>query len=103
MSDAQDQPESRQSRLSRSLGSLWANHTGGKSSAVKTTLEDHRVRCTVDDAEGVSLDTRKYRDEAMAAIYSITGRRVYGFIAKHDQKTDVSTGTFILERPRQRN
>jgi hypothetical protein len=30
-------------------------------------------------------------------VGKITGRRVRGFITKHDEKTDVSTDTFILE------
>ena len=100
MSDPQmDQPESRQTRLSRSLGTVWANHTGGKSSAVDTALKDNVVRCTIADAEE-KLDSPAYRDEAMAAIASIMGLKVQGFIAKHDSKTGVATETFILERPR---
>ena len=100
MSDPQDnQPESRQTRLSRQLGTLWANHTGGKSSSVDTALQDNVVRCTIADA-GEKIETAAYRDEAMATISSIMGLKVQGFIAKHDAKTDVATETFILERPR---
>ena len=98
----EEQPESRQSRLSRSMGTLWADHTGGKSSAVDTALDDNRVRCRIEDAGGSCVDTPAYRAQAMASIASITGLKVKAFIAKHDTTTDVATETFILERPRKR-
>jgi hypothetical protein len=100
MSDPQmDQPETRQDRLGRQMGTLWANHTGGKSSSCETALDNNVVRCTIEDAEA-KLDSAAYRDDAMAAISSIMGLKVQGFIAKHDAKTGVATETFILERPR---
>jgi hypothetical protein len=81
------------------MGTVWANHSGGKSSAVDTALDANVVRCTIADADE-KIETPAYRDEAMAAIASIMGLKVQGFIAKHDSKTGVATETFILERPR---
>ena len=95
-----DQPESTQKQLSRSLGTIWANHTGGKPGAVSTSVSGDVVRCEMADADGRSPDTAGYRNDAMHAVSRVTGRKVRGFIPKHDKKTDVTTDTFILEPPR---
>ena len=82
------------------MGTVWATHTGGRSSAVRTVIDDNVIRCTIEDADGVSAESRAYCNDASAAIRRIMNRRVQGFIAKHDAKTDTTTETFILERPR---
>ena len=48
----------------------------------------------------LSPDSRKFDYNATAAITRVTGRRVVAFIAKRDKKTQTSTQTFILDRPR---
>jgi hypothetical protein len=101
MSDVQgDEPESTQKQLSRSLGTIWANHTGGRPGAVSTQISGDVVKCELQDAEGRSPDTTAYKHDAIAAVSRVMGRRVRGFIPKHDSKTDVTTDTFILEPPR---
>ena len=84
------------------MGTLWADHTGGKSSAVETALDDNVIRCRIEEAGGGCVDTPAYRAQAMASISSITGLKVKAFIAKHDSATDVATETFILARPRKK-
>ena len=93
-----DQPESTQKQLSRSLGTVWANHTGGKPGAITTSMSGDVIRCEMEDADGRSPDTAGYKNDAMAAISRVTGRKVKGFIPKHNKKTDVTTDTFILEQ-----
>jgi hypothetical protein len=92
-----EQPESTQKQLSRSLGTIWANHTGGKPAAITTSFSGDVVRCEMEDADGVGPKTAGYRNDAMHAVARATGRKVKGIIPKHDKKTDVTTDTYILE------
>jgi hypothetical protein len=100
MSDLEgDPPESMQTRLSRSMGSVWQNHTGARPGAVSAEIDGDVVRCAIEKADGQSPDSNRYRNEATAAVGRIMGRRVRAFIPKHDEKTDTTTDTFILEPP----
>jgi hypothetical protein len=103
MSDPQgDSPESMQTRLSRSMGTVWQNHTGDRPGTVSAVIDGDVVRCAIEKAEGQSPETAGYRNEAIAMVARVMGRRVNAFIPKHDKKTDVTTDTFILEPPRVR-
>jgi hypothetical protein len=101
MSDPEgDPPESTQTRLSRSMGTVWQNHTGERPGTVSAQIDGDVVRCAIAKADGQSPDSSRYRNEAIAAVGRIMGRRVKAFIPKHDDKTDTTTDTFILEPPR---
>lgn len=101
MSDPEgDSPESVQTRLSRSMGNVWQNHTGERPGAVSSKVDGDVVKCAIEKADGQSPQTAGYRNEAIHAVAKIMGRKVNAFIPKHDKKTDVTTDTFILEPPR---
>ena len=55
------------------------------------------IRCEIEDADGRSPTPPATSNDAIAAVSRVTGRKVKGFIPKHDKKTDVTTDTFILE------
>ena len=100
-------------QLTRSLSSIWEQHTGARPSAVSLELSTDTVRFVMqdavstigngthaDDAEpGVvrSPDSTRYKNEASAAVRRITRRRVRAFIPKRNQKTDVASDTYVLE------
>ena len=103
--------------LSRSLGSIWQRHAGGRPSAATIEISGNVVKFVMVDAvsavaepaedgsapdEALSPDSGDYKLEAIAAVARITGRRVRGFIPKRDSKTDVATDTYILEPTRVR-
>ena len=101
MSDPPGEPrESTQKQLSRALGTVWADHTGGKVGAVKAEIVGDRVKCQMDDEEAQSPDTFAYRTAVIATVTRVTGRRVVGFIPKRNKTTNVTTETFLLEAPR---
>ena len=101
--------------ITRSLGSVWARHASSRPGAVNTEIRDHVVECVFTDAvasfnagpqpeEGEDATESRvsnpagYRQAAIATVSRLTERRVVGFIPKHDEKTDVATEKFILER-----
>ena len=108
--DPQSEPEV-SDRLTKSLSSIWQHHAGARPSAVSTELSGDVVRFVMQDAiSGISVqdadgdgaelrspDTVGYRNEAIAAVRRITGRRVRGYIPKRDKKTDTATDTYVLE------
>jgi len=78
-------------------------------------MEQHVVRCVIEEGAAqpeaeedgeMSGDPRLspagFQHQATAAIARATGRRVVAFIPNRDKKTETSTQTFILDRPRQR-
>ena len=104
-------------QLSRSLGSIWRRHAGGRPSAATIEISGNVVKFVMVDAvsapaepaedgsaldEALSPDSGDYRFDVIAAVTRITGRRVRGFIPKRDAKTDVATDTYILEPTRAR-
>lgn len=84
-------------RLSRTLGGIWAEHTGGQPSAVETVIEDNVVRSRIAGAEERSPTLSAYTNAAIRAVRDATGRRVTGFIPKYDQGEELTTQTYILE------
>lgn len=112
----QDAPPSSElcDQISRSLGSVWRDHNGGRSS-VTTEVRGDVIRCVIavkaeqpdpeaeeDIAEdnGVvrTTDSIRYRVDVMAAIGKSTRRKVIAYIPKVDKKTEVKTETFIVDR-----
>lgn len=92
--------DSPQTQLSRSLGSLWEDHSaGGRPASIDAAIADNVVTCEIGGSEKTP-SSAAYRHAAIAAVTRITGRRVMAFIPKHDSKTDHSTETFVLERIR---
>jgi hypothetical protein len=101
--------------LSRSLSSIWQRKAGARPSSARVEFAGDVIKFVMEEpiatdpepadgedgedgaAEARTLDSLGYRNEAVRAVGKITGRRVRGFITKHDEKTDVSTDTFILE------
>ena len=111
VAETQPNPEL-SAELSRSLGSIWKRHAGGRPSAATIEISGNVVKFVMVDAvsapaepaedgsapaEGLSPDSGDYRFEVIAAVTRITGRPVRGFIPKRDAKTDVATDTYILE------
>lgn len=117
MSDPNEAPgrtpqEDLSSELNRALGVVWRRHAGGKPSGTKMELEPDMIKFVLDGAvSGIgaervdeddgtrSPDSTRYRNEAIAAVRRITGRRVIAFIPKRDSKTDTATDTYLLEPP----
>ena len=93
-------PESMQSQLNRSMGTIWESHTGARPAAVTSEIDGNRVTCAIERADGDTCDASVYRGDAIAAVARVTGRKVNAFIPRHDTKTDVNTDTFLLEPPR---
>ena len=117
-------PPSVADQITRSLGSVWSRHASERPSEITTEINDSVVKCTFKDAVAsfnagpvveeeangnrVAKESRvsnpsAYRHAAIAAVSKVTGRRVMGFIPKHDKKTDVATEKFILERAPKKN
>ena len=103
--------------ITRSIGSVWQRHAGGRPGAISTEIHGDVVKCVLNDAVSAigaepadddadpdeparSPNSTRYRNEAVAAISRLTGRKVLAIIPKRDKKTDVATETFILEPPR---
>jgi hypothetical protein len=99
--------------LSRSLGSIWQRHAGGRPSTTSVEISGDVVKYVMEGAVS-SIDTEpavdesgaevirspsssRYQNEAIAAVRRITKRRVRGFIPKRDEKSDLATDTYILE------
>ena len=53
-----------------------------------------------EDEDPRGTDSVRYRNEAIAAVRRITGRKVLGYIPVRNAKTDVASDVYILERPR---
>lgn len=97
-------------QLTRSLTSVWQQNAGAKPSSTNTELSTDRVKFMLagaisgdpeqpvgEDEKPRSTATSRYRNEAIAAVTRITGRRVLGFIPKRDSKTDVASDIYLLE------
>jgi len=100
-------------QLTRSLTAVWNQNAGAKPSATKTELTSERLKFELADAvagppaepvgedeDPRGTDSVRYRNEAIAAVRRITGRKVLGFIPVRNAKTDVASDVYILERPR---
>jgi hypothetical protein len=91
--------DSIQVQVSRSLGSLWQTHRGGRPDVINTEISGDVVRCEMEAAQDEDIASVSYRNGAISAVTKITGRRVTGFIPKHDSKRHLSTEVYILAQP----
>jgi hypothetical protein len=104
------------SEIARSLGSVWLRFSGQRPKSTTVEMGEDVVRCVIEErapdlgADEASdepdgdprLSPAGFKHNATAAIARITGRRVIAFIVKRDDETEVSTQTFLLDRPRER-
>jgi hypothetical protein len=103
--------------IARSLGSVWQRFSGQRPRSTNVEVDKDVIRCVIEEGPpeervaedpessadaNLSLDSRRFNYDATAAITRVTGRRVIAFIPKRDKKTQTSTQTFILDRPRAR-
>jgi hypothetical protein len=104
--------------IARSLGSVWQRFSGQRPKSTTVEIDKDVIRCVIEekapeeawaDEDGesppeahLSVDSRRYDYDATAAIARVTGRRVIAFIPKRNKRTQTSTQTFILDRPRAR-
>jgi hypothetical protein len=99
--------------IARSLGSVWQRFSGQRPKSTTVEIDRDVIRCVIeekppeerDDEDGETptdahMSPRRFDYNATAAITRVTGRRVVAFIPKRDKKTQTSTQTFILDRPR---
>lgn len=98
--------------VSRSLESVWSQHSGAAPKAVETVIMASTIICTIrDDAVELSegmVDARRrpaegggaqstYRADALAAVAEATGRRVKYFVSRSDSGAGVATEIFTLD------
>jgi hypothetical protein len=100
--------------IARSLGTVWQRFSGERPQSTQVEMGKNAVTCVITPRDESAADQDgEERGEpelsqagleynATAAIARITGRRVVALIAKRDKGTQVSTQTFLLDRPRQR-
>ena len=103
--------------ISRSMGSVWARHTGERPTSISTEVGTDRVRCVItgelapaaDEADepdaqpAVLLTVSAQRSEAIESVRRATHRRVVGFISRRDDDAGTSTQTFVLDGRRAKN
>jgi hypothetical protein len=115
-----DQEDSRVDRaygeIAQSLGTVWSRFSGRRPKSTSVEIQQNSVTCVIEegrpdteadeDKEGGLDDPRlsaaDLQQKATATITRITGRRVVAFIPKRDKETEISTQTFLLERPLRR-
>jgi hypothetical protein len=101
MSDRQGEtPESTQTRLSRSVGTVWQNYNGERPGTVSAEIKGDVVRCSIEEANGDWPNSTGDHNDAILAVSRVMERKVKAFIPGHDKKSGATTGTFILEPPR---
>ena len=107
--------------IARSLGSVWQRFSGHRPKSTNVEIDHDVVRCVIEEkkptppsdedeeapeeteaSEELRLSPAGLKHNATAAVTRITGRRVVAFIPKRDAKTEVSTQTFLLDRPPRR-
>ena len=108
--------DARSDEIARSLGSVWQRFSGQRPKSTNVEIDQDVVRCVIeerkptqesddddDEATGeLRLSSAGLKHNATAAVTRITGRQVVAFIPKRDAKTEVSTQTFLLDRPPRR-
>jgi hypothetical protein len=110
-----DQVDHTSGEIARSLGTVWRRFSGQRPKSTSVEIRQNSVKCVIqegspdaeadEDEEGLDderLSAVGLKQNATAAITRITGRRVVAFIPKRDKKTEISTQTFLLERPQRR-
>ena len=105
------------SEVSRSLTSVWNQYAGERPAGAATEIRGNRVRCVLSDGvrtlnerftaaeaeddpctESGRPQTRAaFRNDAIAAVGRVTGRRVVAFVSNHDSERDVATEVFLLD------
>jgi hypothetical protein len=99
--------------IARSLGTVWQRFSGQRPKATTVEMGEDVVKCVISERRDPAPDDDESPDDprlspaglkhnATAAISRITGRQVIAFIADRDEGAQISTQTFILDRPRQR-
>ncbi len=105
--------------ISRSVGSVWREYGGGRSS-VATVVRGDRICCVltlsgepdepveadadaeaepdIDDGVDRSIDSVRYRTNVMAAVRKSTDRRVLSYISKRDKTAGTTTAIFRVDR-----
>lgn len=105
--------------IARSLGLVWQRFSGQRPRSTNVEIDKDVIRCVIEEGPpeearvaedpessgdaNLSLDSQRFNYNATAAITRVTGRRVIAFIPKRDKRTQTSTQTFILDRPRARS
>jgi hypothetical protein len=108
--------DARSDEIARSLGSVWQRFSGQRPKSTNVEIDQDVVRCVIEErkptqesddeddeaTEELRLTSAGLKHNATAAVTRITGRQVVAFIPKRDAKTEVSTQTFLLDRPPRR-
>ena len=115
--DAYDQrtPGSLPAAISRHVVRLFSEYTGRGPTRVRTTIRDRVVLCVAQDnmtkgerrlvergeAESVVSIRRKFqstmREDLVAGVELLTGRKVVSFMSDHDAVTDHAAEVFVLD------
>jgi uncharacterized protein YbcI len=103
--------------ISRSLTSVWNQYAGERPGDAATEVRGNRVKCVLSDGvnalnqrftnaeteddpstENGRPQTRAaFRNDAIAAVGRVTGRRVVAFMSDHDTERNVATEVFLLD------
>ena len=107
--------DARSDEIARSLGSVWQRFSGQRPKSTNVEIDQDVVRCVIEErkpeqesddddeaTEELRLSSAGLKHNATAAVTRITGRQVVAFIPKRDAKAEVSTQTFLLDRPPRR-
>ena len=106
----------RAAAISNAMVQLLHEYTGRGPTRARTTLDDDLVVCVLADTltaserklvnggeerlvlEQRSTFQRLMRDDAVAAVEGITGRKVAAFMSNNHVEPDMAVETFVLER-----
>ena len=111
---ATQEPPSLSTEIARALSSVRARYVGEHPSSSEVDLEDGVVRWTHPggsgelgeglaegnsngEPNGPKRTAAGYERETSAAVARATRRRVSARMSRHDEKTGISTETFVLE------
>jgi uncharacterized protein YbcI len=103
--------------ITRSLTSVWNQYAGQRPGEAATEIRGNRVECVLSDAvrpldarfaaaeaeDDPSTDSGRprtrsaFRNDAIAAVGRVTGRRVVAFVSDHNSGSDVATEVFLLD------
>jgi len=113
-------PGSLSAAISRHVVRLFAEYTGRGPTKARTSIRDHVVVCITQDTmtkaerrlvqegedELVATLRRKFqktmRDDLVAGIELLTGRKLVSFLSDHNASTDHAVEVFVLDGPPQR-
>ena len=107
--------ESAAAQISTRMVQLMSQHTGRGPTRARTTMNTNLIVVVLEDAltrpelnlvragEGESVSTQRrlfqrvMRDEAVAAVEELTGRRVLSYMSDLDPENNVAAVVFVLE------